>query len=53
MKKYPGASGWEWPVEADVEDYEDILSQIETPKVISNRNTGRYRVPEMDVYWGQ
>ena len=51
MQKYLGGKGWVWPEIADIEEYQEIKSTMKEPLVISTRNTGRYRVPELDSIW--
>ena len=51
MQKYAGGKGWVWPEIADIEEYQEIKSTMKEPLVISTRNTGRYRVPELESIW--
>ena len=51
MQKYAGGKGWVLPEIADIEEYQEIKSTMKEPLVISTRNTGRYRVPELESIW--
>ena len=53
LQKNDDGKGWKWPDIADDDDYLKIESEIEKPKIISSRGTGRFQIPEFVADWGE